>query len=472
MAVEIFIPKMSDHMESGEIVDWLAAEGDRVEAGQGVLEIMTDKVTAEVEAPASGVLRGIRKGAEKGTVVPVGETIAFIAETDDEKLPELSPLTVPASGAPSAAPVVEKPGAAVQAPVNATPVAVKLAERYGLDLAKLRGSGPGGRIRKEDVLAARPDAAGTEAAGTETAGTDTAGTDAARTGIPPSETLPDRVKASPAARRRARETGIDIRTVEGTGPDGLIREKDVIAQESAPAPAAGDRWVELTPIQKMTGERMLHSVTTAPQFSLEVTADAEKLLWIREGLTARVEAETGKRLSITTLLVKITASALRAYPAANTSFDSGRLKQHAGVNVNVAVGGQAGLAAPVIKQADRKPLGRINAEIKLFEEKMKTMRFTREELSGGHFTVSNLGMYGIDRFRAIVNPPQSAILACGRIIRAPVGAADGTIVLRPVMNLTLTVDHRCMDGVQGAQFLSLVKQLIENPVAGLSGVPV
>ena len=445
MAVEFFIPKMSDHMEKGEIVNWLVSEGDHVEAGQGILEIMTDKVTAEVEAPASGVLKGIRKGVEKGSTVQVGETIAFIAESDDEEVPELSPLI------PSETQALQKgkkePGIIAGVKINATSVAMKLAEQFKIDLAQVKGSGPGGRIQKEDVMDYRSRSS-------------------------QEESFAGRVKASPAARRRAREAGIDIRAVKGTGPENLVTEKDVIAYTSAPSPAGveiGEEWLDLTPVQKLTGERMLYSVTTAPQFSLDVTADAEKLLWIRDGMMEQVESETGRRLSITTLLVKIVASALHMYPRANSSFDNGRLKIYADVNINVAVGGPAGLVAPVIKNADRKTLSQINGELKMFEEKMKDMRFTSEELTCGYFTISNLGMFGIDRFRAIVNPPQSAILACGRIIQTPVGTSEKTIALRPVMNLTLTVDHRCLDGIQGAQFLNLIKQMVENPLVCMGG---
>ena len=463
MAVEFFIPKMSDHMEQGEIVDWLVHEGDHVEAGQGILEIMTDKVTAEVEAPASGILRGIRKGVEKGSTVQVGETIAFIAESDEEELPELPPLL------PSDAEVIqstqEKPGVKESVSINATSVAMKLAEQFQIDLRKVKGSGPGGRIQKEDVQAHMEERGPGRIIQKEEVSV-------YGSGKPPEETLPERVKASPAARRRAREAGIDIRAVKGTGPDNIITERDVSAFLAAPSPAGVERrdeWLDLTPVQKLTGERMLYSVTTAPQFSLDVTADAEKLLWIRDGMMEQVESETGRRLSITTLLVKIVAAALRTYPRACASFENGRVRIYADVNINVAVGGPAGLVAPVIKNADRKTLSQINGELKLFEEKMKDMRFTREELTGGYFTISNLGMYGIDRFRAIVNPPQSGILACGRIIHTPVGTSEKTIALRPVIKLTLTVDHRCLDGIQGAQFLNSIKHMIENPIACIEG---
>lgn len=397
MAVEVFMPKMSDHMESGEIVEWLIGEGQRVEEGQPVVEIMTDKATASIEAPASGVLKGIRAGARKGVQVPVGETIAFIAR-EDENVPSLPPLE-PAHGAAHGA----------------------------------------GTLRPAEEPSSR------------------AG----------SPSLPGRVMASPAARRRARELGTDLSAVRGSGPGGLVRESDVAAYHGrTKKQAAGsgtEEWIDLTPMQRVTGERMALSAATVPQFSLSVDADVEKLLSIRETLMERVEAETGRRLSFTTLLVAIVAAALRRYPRANASFEQGRIRLFGDVNVGVAMGTERGLVVPVIAMADRKTVVQINREMEGFEEKARAMRFEGSDLQGGHFTISNLGMYGIDRFTALINPPQSSILSVGRIVNRPVGTADNTVALRKLVNLTLSVDHRCMDGIQGAEFLRLIQQLTEKP---------
>jgi len=191
--------------------------------------------------------------------------------------------------------------------------------------------------------------------------------------------------------------------------------------------------------------------------------DMTNALWLREALMDRIVTETGERLSITALLVKIVAMALKHHPRASASFEEGRVKLHQSINVGVAVGGDDGLAVPVIKEADQKSLAQITRELKSFQDKAQQMRFSVEDLSGGTFTLSNLGMYGIDRFNAILNPPQSAILAVGRIIKTPVGMPDDTISLRPMMSLTLSVDHRSMDGVQGAKFLGEVKERIEQP---------
>lgn len=412
MAVEVFMPKMSDHMESGEIVQWLVGEGDSVKEGQAIIEVITDKVTTELEAPASGRLKGIRKGAEKGAHVPVGETIAFVAG-DDEDVPDLPPLVQ-----------VEGPGEQSESGSTAVPWT--------------------------ETIPAADKAAQNQ-----------------RTGV--GRVAQGLVKASPAARRRARELGIEISHIRGAGPGEMVRESDVVTFHkqsltvSGPDKTGGAELLKPTPFQKATGDLMVLSASTAPQFFLSVSAEVEKLLSLRDLLMKRVEAGSGRRLSITTLLIKIAAAALSRYPRANTSFEKGMIRQYRDVNIGVAVGTDEGLVAPVIKKADQKSISQINLEMKTFEEKVHSMKFDAGDLAGGHFTISNLGMYGIDRFNAIVNPPQSSILAVGRIINTPVGTEKGSIVLKKLMDITLSVDHRCMDGVQGARFLTIIKQLIETP---------
>lgn len=464
MAVEVFMPKMSDHMETGEVIRWLVTEGDQIEQGQVIMEVMTDKVVADLEAPASGVLKGIRQGTEAGAIVPVGETFAFIAEIDEE-VPVLPPLA-PAEGKevkeaapppePSAPALVDQAVADAAAPstapgkVRATPVARRVAKELGVDLPQVKGTGPEGRIKEEDVRAFAE--AQTRASLSEKA-------------TPPKSDMA--VRASPVARRVARELGVDLSQVKGTGPGGRIKEEDVHAYAdslaAAPGVEEGVEWLDLNPIQRLTGQRMLESVQTAPQFALTVDVDATNLLWLREAMMERVQSETGERLSVTAMLVKIVAAALQKYPRANASFEDGRVKLHPQVNVGVAVGTDDGLVVPVIQEADTKSLVQITQELKAFQEKAAKMRFTSEDLSGGTFTISNLGMFGVDRFTAIINPPESAILAVGRTVKTPVGMPDDTIALRPMMNLTLTIDHRSMDGVQGAKLLAEIRELIETP---------
>ena len=393
MPVEVFIHKMTDHMESGRIVQWLVKEGDRIERGQAIMEVETDKAVAELEAPASGILRGIRAGAQAGAEVPVGETIAFIAEPD-EQVPVLPLLASTGAQTPSS---LARPEAFAQA-----------------------------------------------------------------------QSVEQRVRASPAVRRVARELGVDLSSMTGTGPDGKITEADVRAFSSRGGAAEAARsalleageWAELNSVQRLTGERMLQSIQTAPQFALTVRADMTNALRIRESLKNGL---TGERLSVTVMLVKIVATALKHQPRANASFEAGRVKLHKQVNVGVAIGTENGLIVPVIKDADQKKTIEIAEELHTFRENARQMRFSTDDLSGGTFTISNLGMYGIDQFNAIINPPQSAILAVGQVAKTPVAMSDNTIAVRPLMSLTLTVDHRAMDGVLGAKFLAEVKERLENP---------
>jgi len=450
MAVEVFVPKMSDHMEAAEIIRWLVDEGDQVKEGQIILEVMTDKVEAELVAEASGVLKGIRAGAEKGAIVPVGETIAFISGPK-EAVPVLSPLGPAKAPQSKGAPQPDSPLSAepAQAPldrVQAVPAARRLAKELHVDLGQVRGTGPGGRIRERDVQ-------------TYAAAQTTAAFEASKG-----------VKATPVARRVARELGIDLFKVKGSGPGGRIREQDVrafanAASVAAPRPAVEEdsHWLELTPIQRLTGQRMLMSVQQAPQFTLEVDVDMTQTVWLRDALVERILADTGERPSITAILIGVVAAALKQHPRANASFIDGRVKQHQSINIGVAVGTDEGLVVPVVKEADQKPLAQIVRELKTFRDKAQELRFKTEDLSGGTFTISNLGMYGVDRFRAIINPPQNAILAAGRVTKRPVGLPDDTIALRPMMSLTLTVDHRSMDGIQGAKLLGEIKARLENP---------
>ena len=397
MPVEVFIHKMTDHMESGRIIQWLVKEGDHVQQRQPIMEVETDKAVAELESPANGVLKGIRTGAQPGAEVPVGETIAFIAETD-EQVPVLPPL-----GAST-----------TQTESNAT------------------------TLRPADQ----------------------------------DESVRAQVRSSPAVRRIARELGIDINLVTGTGPEGKITETDVrsfsargtispsanVALNASLADPAG--WTELNSVQRLTGERMLQSVRNAPQFALTVSAEMTNLLLLRETL---VDETTKERLSVTVFLVKVVATALKVQPRANASFEAGRIKVHQRINVGVAIGTENGLIVPVIRDADQKNITEIARELQIFREKALQMRFNTNDLTGGTFTISNLGMYGIDQFNAIINPSESAILAIGRVIKSPYVLPDDTIAIRPVANLTLTVDHRVMDGILGAKILAEIKERLENP---------
>jgi pyruvate dehydrogenase E2 component (dihydrolipoamide acetyltransferase) len=452
------MPKMSDHMEEGKLIRWLVAEGTQVAVRQPILEIETDKAVGEVEAPADGILAGIQ--AKDDAVVPVGAVVAFILKPG-EKVPDSTPIIAPKGAvaptetpAAPAAVTATEPGA-----ILAAPAARRVAAELGVDLFKVKGTGPGGRVKEEDVRAFAEQQK--------------------KEPPPPEPAKETRILASPVARKMAEERGIDLSKINGTGPGGRITHEDVMAYAEAaaktaapspaapvPAPAAsesGFEWVELSTIRRITGERMTASKQTVPHFTLTVEADMAKAALLREVIADRVTAESGSKLSYTALLVKAAAEALKKHPMANAEFSGGRIKVYKGIHVGVAVGVEGGLVVPVIHDADKKSLGEINRQLKAFQEKSSTLKFAPAELSGGTFTITNLGMFGIDQFSAIINAPQSAILAVGRIANKPVAIGEDSVAIKPMMVLSLSVDHRVLDGVTGANFLTEVKSLIENP---------
>jgi len=464
MPTEVFMPKMSDHMTVGIIAGWLVKEGDRVEKGQPILEVETDKTIAEIEAPAAGTIRGIRPGIDKGSEVPVGETIAYIAK-EGETVPQLSAIgsqtpaaeppapTGQAVTAPEAKPVEPEEDSAA---VRATPVVRRMARELGIPLASVKGSGPAGRITEADLKAFQTAAAPRR-----------------------EETPGEPLSASPIAKQMALELGIDLKEVKGSGPRGQIQKEDILAFQAArpqaqvqsalsdqPAEGAAQAdWIELTKTQKVTGQRMTQSFQSVPQFNLTVEVDMTNMLAYRDLLAKR---GAGK-VTVTTLLVKAAAGVLRKNPRANASFQDGRLKINPRVNIGVAVGSEEGLLVPVVTDADQKTIAEIDAKIAEFKDKAARLRFAAEDLSGGTLTISNLGMFGIQQFTAIVNPPESAILAVGEITYRPVCLADKSVAVRPMMMLNLAVDHRSMDGMQAARLLAEIKDTLEQPVLLFSG---
>ncbi len=450
MATDIYMPQLGLTMTEGTVVRWLKAEGDPVKKGQPVLEIETDKVTMEIEAPADGVLGPIL--VEAGRAVPIGAPLSHVLAPG-----ETAPTAPEAAPAPTAAgrpAPPSEPGKGEQAAggraggrLMATPRARRVAYELGIDLTQVEASGPGGRIVEADV-----------------------------------RWYADRVKAappqriSPVARRLADELEVDLTQVEGTGPGGRIVKMDVqraagpapVSPAPTPATARPGQVEPLQGIRRVVAERMTHSFTTTPHFYLSVEVEATALTRMREGLLPKVEASTGVRLTITDILVKVCAQALSEFPEVNVAWveateaeDSGLLRQPE-VNVGVAVGLDQGLVVPVIRQADRLTLSQIAQRRTDLVARARSGKLSLPDLEGGTFTLSNLGMFGIDQFHAIINSPQSAILAVGRIRERPV-ALDGAVVVRPVMHLTLSVDHRPLDGMQGARFLERVSQLIEEP---------
>jgi pyruvate dehydrogenase E2 component (dihydrolipoamide acetyltransferase) len=319
---------------------------------------------------------------------------------------------------------LRQPGA-----VLATPVARRVAKEMGVDISKVTGTGPGGRVKEEDV---RSYAAGTT--NSQKTSRETPGYEQITSGTP-SSSSEDRV----ALLESLKQSTIDQDRVENF------------------------TTVPLNQIQTITGQRMLESVTQAPHFFLQMKVDMANALQTIDKARTMVQEETGARLSVTALLVKASAAALKKYPKANSSFHNNSLRIFSDVNIGVAVGSNDGLFVPVVKNADHLSLASIAAKINTFQNKAEGKTFNPGDLSGGTFTISNLGMYGVDVFTAIINPPQSCILAVGRIIHTPVALENSSISVKPLMTLTLSIDHRCMDGLQAAKFLGTIKSLIEEP---------
>jgi len=410
MPASVIMPALELAQETGKVLRWLKAPGDTVKKGEPIVEIETDKVTVEIEAPASGVLQDVT--ARAGDVVPVGKTIALI----------LAPGEAAAAPSPPAA-----------AAIKASPLARKLAEQHGVDLTRVKTSG--GRIEKADVLAhveSRTESVAPAADGT-----------AARLGA-----------ASPKARRLAQERGVDVRALRGSGPGGAVLAADVaVAAARADAPGVGTVW-------RIMAERMTASWTTAPHFYLVREVNVSRLVSWRE----RASKQTGARLTYTDLLVKLVAAALSAHPRVNASWKDGALALNADVNIGLAVAIDDGLVVPVIHRADTLSLVELAARREDVVGRAQAGKLRPADIQGGGFTLSNLGMYGVDAFNAIVNPPQAAILAVGRIADRVV-ALNGQPAVQPTLLLTLSCDHRALDGARGAQFLGALAELIEEPLA-------
>jgi pyruvate dehydrogenase E2 component (dihydrolipoamide acetyltransferase) len=427
MPTNVIMPALELAQETGKILKWLKAPGDTVSKGEPIVEIETDKVTVEIEAPASGVLREV--SARAGDVVPVGRTIALIAAAG-----EAGPGVPAAPVAPGAVPAI--PSASSE--TKASPLARKIAQEHGIDLARVKTAG--GRIEKADVLAYL----------------DSRRTASAADGVAARLTA-----ASPKARRLAAERGLDITTLRGSGPGGAILAGDVPAGKAAagaqPASAGvGNVW-------RIMAERMTASWTSAPHFYLVREVNVSRLVSWRQ----RLSKQPGARITYTDLLVRLVAAALAQHPRANAAWKDGAITQNAEINIGLAVAVEDGLVVPILHRADTLSVAAIATRREDLVTRAQAGKLRPADIQGGGFTISNLGMFGVDAFSAIVNPPQAAILAVGRIADRVV-ALNGQPAVQPTMVLTLSCDHRALDGARGAQFLDALADLIEEPLALLA----
>ncbi len=420
MATAVIMPKVDMVMETGTFVEWLKGEGEHVEKGEPLFEIMTDKASIEIESPASGILAGVT--AKPDDVIPVTEVIAYILEPGEDLPTEASapPAPVVEEAAPAPAPVQTRhpDGTEAAAPgpddgkFRATPVARRLASELGVDLALVHGRGPRGRIHKADVVAFAEEGPKVQAAPA-----------AAQPGIP--------MAVAP--------------TVQVPLPSA--RQKGVV-------PLAGPR--------KIIAERMAHSAFTAPHIVLTLSADMSEAARLRSRLLASIEQRTGFRLSFTAILARAVASTLPRHPYLNASLNGNEIILWEDVHMGIATSIEDYLIVPVIREAHTQSLEQVVIALGGLVERARAKRLTPSEMAGSTFTISNLGMFGIESFTAIINPPESAILAVGKIVNTPLDV-EGQIELRPTMQLTLSADHRIVDGAAGARFLADLKAVLENP---------
>ncbi len=441
MATNVIMPALEMAQESGKLVRWLKREGETVTKGEPLMEIETDKVTIEIEAPDSGILGGVL--IKENDEVPVGQTIAWIL-APGEKVPSI-PVSEPQSGRVNtlqALPETKPQLTSAPVALEISPVARKMAEQHGIDLTQFKAKGK--RIEKADIQAYLNAMQPAPARSSST--------------VAPTSHI---VLASPKARRLATERGIDLSVLTGSGPDGAVLATDVplsverFSAASTSLETPGTVW-------RLMAERMSTSWTTVPHFYLVREVDASMLVDWRKSVTPTIEKRIGIKPTFTDLLVKLIAFTLREHPRLNASWADGSIQWNQEINVGIAVAIDEGLIVPVIHGADGASLSEIATRRFDLIERARQKKLLPADISGGTFTLTNLGMYNIDAFDAIVNTPQAAILSVGRIADRVV-PVDRQVAIRPMMVMTLSLDHRVVDGARAAQFLDDLANLIEHP---------
>jgi pyruvate dehydrogenase E2 component (dihydrolipoamide acetyltransferase) len=422
MASKVIMPKLSPTMEEGQIARWLKKEGDKVSMGEPLAEIDTDKATMEMQALSNGVLRKII--VNEGESAPLGQLIAVIAGADED----IASLLSEGAAKPSEP---AKPPASTPPPAEAQP---------------------------------EPEAAPAPA---ETNGH-------AKSGAP---TTSGRMIVSPLAARMASEAGLDLHTLQGSGPNGRIIKRDIEAalktgvaatgkaetvqfQPAAVATASAYRDEPATEMRRTIARRLVTSIGPVPHFFLTSEIEMDRAAEMRKGINS---LDPDLKISINDIIIKVVANALVQHPGVNASFQDKFIRHYEHADIGVAVAIEDGLITPVIRAADQKSLSQIAGEVRELADRARTRKLKPEEYTGATFSISNLGMFGIDEFTAVINPPEGGILAVGAMTAKPV-VRDNEIVIRQMMRVTMSCDHRVIDGATGARFLQTVKKILENPL--------
>jgi len=456
--MKIVMPKLGLTMKEAKLIRWLKAEGDAVEEGDLLFEFESDKSTMEYEAPAGGVLAELL--VREGTTVPCGNVVAVLETAEQPQRASTAEQTAEAAATVQKEEVQmevqkEKQGARLRPADDfslATPAARRRARELGVDLAAVRGRGPQGRIQLADVDDAAREAARRRREAQEAAA----------------------VPATPVARRLAADLGLEPASITGSGRGGRVTRDDVLRAArrrlqagtrpaGSPAPAAEVADVQpLSGVRAVIARRMSESAFTAPHVTLHTEADASALVAAHRQLNEVLAGEV--KISYNTLFIAIVARALRKFPPLNACLVDDEIRFYEAINIALAVDTERGLLAPVVRNADRLDLVPIQRESEVLIERAQEGRSLPDDLSGGTFTITNLGAFEVDGFTPIINQPQAAILGVGRIVPRPVGV-EGDVVLRESVTLSLSFDHRIVDGGPAARFLQRIKQLVERPFA-------
>jgi pyruvate dehydrogenase E2 component (dihydrolipoamide acetyltransferase) len=426
MATEVIMPKVDMVMETGTFVEWLKQEGEHVNKGDPLFVIDTDKAAIEMESPADGILSGVR--AKCNDVIPVTQVIAYLL-APGEALPgkpvpqQIVPVPTPhAAPVPEPAVVVAVAGAPAGSKVRVTPVARRLARELRLDLTQITGRGPRGRIHKADVLAFQ--------------------------------------ESRSAVEQRV------IPVIDATPSVSAPSAMPIPASQPARIPLPDARQKQVLPLtgaRKIIAERMAYSTATIPHFTLSLHVNMTEAIRLREQVLEPLQAQTGQRVSFTAILARAVTTVLPHHPYMNASLSDGNLILWEDIHLGIATSVEENLIVPVIRSAQGRSLGQIVTALADLTDRARNRRLTPSEMTGSTFTISNLGMFGIESFTAIINPPESAILAVGKMVDTAVKNVDGFTALRPMIQLTVSADHRILDGVAVARFLDELKSTLENP---------